>query len=229
MATKAKPLRDPEWPETLPNCPGCGYSLTGLTPPLTCPECGFEIDGKTLVLHGVVRTDKSVSKIRRVLWAMTFTAMIAWSLAIQVWTNMIQFGQGFFLGFGLFMLISLLLCIAAVIALVKTSKRDGAGSVAIVFTSGGFMAIANLETAQFEGEIVKWNRVAGMQLKRVSRFWYKIKIWSRSETLLEGGVRCTDELAPLVQDTLRAFHHGKEPEAYSSSTASTQIGPSGVS
>jgi len=163
------------------------------------------------------------------LWGLTFTAIIVWSLAFQVWTNILQFSQAYILGFGLFMLVSLVLCIAAVVALVKTSKRESAGSVAIVFTSGGFMAIADLETAQFEGEIVKWNRVAGVQLKRVSRFWYKIKIWSRNETLLDGGVRCTDELAPLVHDTLQAFRHGEEPNAQSSSTTSPQIGPSGVS
>ncbi|MEO0476863.1 MAG: hypothetical protein AAF085_12975, partial [Planctomycetota bacterium] len=127
----------------------------------------------------------------------------------------------------------LVICIAAVIALVKTSKREKAGSVAIVFTTGGFKAMADLRTAQLEGDIVKWERVRGIQLKRVSRFWYKIKIWGKGETLLEGGVRCTDELAPLVYDTLRAFQHGKEPGVYSdassSSTTSTQIGPSGVS
>lgn len=204
----------------------------GLTPPLTCPECGFEVDGKTLVLHGVVRTDKSVSKMRRVLWGLTFTGIIAWSLALQVWTNVIQFNQGYILGFGLFMLVFLLSCIAAVVALVMTSKRDGAGSVAIVFTSGGFMTIANLDTAQFEGEIVKWDRVKGIQLKRVSRFWYKIKIWDRGETLLDGGVRCTDELAPRVHDTLHAFRRGEPLETQSSSsssTTSTQIGPPGVS
>lgn len=220
-----QPLRDPEWPETLPNCPGCGYSLMGLTPPLTCPECGFEVDGKTLVLHGVVSTDKSVSKMRRVLWGLTFTGIIGWSLLMQVWTNLIQFTPGYIAGYGLFMLVFLLILIAAVAALVKTSKRDAAGSVAIVFTSGGFMAIANLETAQFEGEIVPWDRVRGIQLKRVSRFWYKLKIWGQGETLLDGGVRCTDELASLVHDTLQAFRHGDEPGVYSNSTTSTQIGP----
>ena len=94
------------------------------------------------------------------------------------------------------------------------------------------MAIADLNTAQFEGEIVRWDRVSGIQLKRVSRFWYTIKIWSSGETLLDGGVRCTDELAPLVHDTLRAFRRGEDLGTYSdpsNSTTSTQIGPSGVS
>ena len=231
LAKKNKTLPEPEWPETLPNCPGCGYNLMGLTPPLSCPECGFEVDGKTLVLHGVVRSDKSVSKMRRTLWGFTIAAWIIWGLLFEAWAQIIQFGSSNLLAFGAFLLVFLMICIAAIVALVKTSKREGAGSVAIIFTSGGFIAIANLNTAQFEGEIVQWQRVSGLQLKRVSGVWYKLKVWGRGETLLEGGVRCTEELAPLVYDTLNAFRTGSDPPAYSdsSSTTSTQIGPSGVS
>ena len=209
-----KHLPDPEWIETLPSCPGCGYNLNGLNLPGRCPECGFEVDDKTMVLAGVVKADATQPVWRRVLWIIVFTFSV---LLVYGWPAL------FFLrwfGLGL-----VLLWVATIIGLLATSKRSRSGKMKIIFATGGFYVVDDLHNAQHDGQAIPWGQVARMKFDRVSPVWYKVQLWSMNSKLLEAGVRCPDELASLVEDTIK----WRLKQNYLSSTASTQMGPSGVS
>jgi len=211
-------LPDPEWIQTLPSCPGCGYNLTGLIVPGQCPECGFAVDDKTMVLSGVVKADATQSAGRRVLWVLVFTAAFLMAYGWPFFILMRWFGCGFFL-----------LWLGTLIGLLATSKRSRAGKMKVIIATGGFYVIDDLHSPQHEGRAVSWDHVARMQFDRISPVWYKVQLWSANNNkLLEAGVRCTDELAPLVQDTIR-WRLNPDYSGSISSTTSTQIGPSGVS
>lgn len=207
-------MPDPEWIETLPSCPGCGYNLTGLVLPGTCSECGFGVDDKTMVLSGVVKADATQPIARRVLWIAVFTLGF---ILLYAWPALIFLR---WVGLGV-----VLLWLGTFIWLLATSKRSRSGRMKILFAANGFFVIENLHSTQHEGQAISWNHVARMQFDRVSPVWYKVQLWSANNKLLEAGVRCPDEMASLVQDTIR----WRLKQAYSSSTASTQSGPSGVS
>lgn len=182
--------------------------------PGNCSECGFAVDDKTMILSGVVKTDATQPTARRVLWALVFifgvVLLYAWpAIFIIPW-----------IALGL-----LALWLGTLIGLLATSKRSRSGRMKVVVASGGFFVMENLNSPQHEGQAVSWDAVARMQFDRVSPVWYKLQLWSATNKLLEAGVRCTDESAPLVQKTVR----WRLKRTYSSSTASTQIGPSGVS
>lgn len=186
----------------LPNCPGCSYNLTGLMPPVTCPECGFAIDEKTLVLYGVVKADASQSPLRRFLWAVVLT------------TGGILGYTWFFLIFlGWFGLVFFLAWLASLIVMLRTSKRTRAGKNAIVFGAGGFIVVADLSDPEHEGEAVPWKRVLRVKFDRVSAVWYRLRLEASDRKLLEAGVRCTDEHAGLVYETLQAFRTGARQSA----------------
>lgn len=207
-------LPDPEWIQTLPGCPGCGYNLNGLNTPITCPECGFQVDDKTMVLSGVVKTDATQSPYRRALWIVIFVLGI---LMLYGWPFLILIGWSG--------LILFLLWLGTLIALLATSKRSRAGKMKIIVASSGFLVVADLHQDQHEGTPVHWDRVRSVRWEKVSPVWYRLRMWSDKGKLLEAGVRCPEELASLVYDTINWHHHDR----YLSSTASTQIGPSGVS
>lgn len=168
-----------------------------------------------MVLSGVVKADATQPIARRVLWVLVFVIggvmLYGWPLLIMLrWVGLAVF----------------VLWLGTFIVLLTTSKRSRAGRMKIIFAKGGCFVLEDLHSTQHEGRPIGWNQVARMQVQRVSPVWYKVQLWSRGSKLLEAGVRCTDELAPLVEDTIK-WHLD---QAYSvSSTTSTQIGPSGVS
>lgn len=195
-------MRDPDWPAMLAACPSCAYNLNGLTPPINCPECGFAVDDKSLILHGVVKIDSSQSSIRRALWILVIVFGV---ILLYGWVGLIFMGW--------YGLIVFLLWLGGFITLIATSKRDRSGRSAIVFTAGGFIAVADLNDSRQEGQAITWKQVSGLRLDRVSPVWYRLQIWSPSAKLLDAGVRCPDEDAKLVYDTLEAYRTGQSSSA----------------
>lgn len=185
----------------LPSCPGCGYNLTGLLPPVGCPECGFTVDDKTMVLYGVLKTDATQSPIRKVLWGIIIVVGV---IILYAWFVLVLLGW-----FGLVLLLAWL---AGFIAMITTSKRDRSGKMALVFTAGGFVPLAELHDPRHESQPMTWDRVGGIKLNRISPVWYRLEMWSATQKLLDAGIRCPDAHAKLVYDTLEAYRTGKSAD-----------------
>ncbi|MEM1027419.1 MAG: hypothetical protein AAGJ38_04990 [Planctomycetota bacterium] len=202
-------LQDPEW-HTLPEfCASCGYSLIGLNTPGTCPECGLAFDEHTLVMIGIPRRGSTTSPLRRLAWGIVIGAGVLWLNCI----GFVAFEPMIFLVLGLGWLVGL-------IALLATGKRERSATQPLIFTAGGFGLASDAQT-QAGRTLQPWSDVNNFRLTRIGAQWFRLQIglshptdpgWglglghSKLSTVkFEAGVRCNDEHADRVCETLT--HH----------------------
>jgi len=198
-------LKPPEWREVPEHCANCGYSLEGLSSPGTCPECGFRFDAHTLVMIGIPRRGRTASPMRRTAWGVVLGVAVVWLHCLGFAT----FEPTVFFAVGVGWLIGL-------IALLATGKRERSVTQPIIFAAGGFGLASDADT-ETGRTLLPWSAVNGYTFDRIGANWYRLQLGQLRAPVLnqaaagwqsvkfEAGVRCADELADRVRDTLA--HH----------------------
>lgn len=205
-------LQPPEWREVPEFCAGCGYALQGLASPGSCPECGLRFDEQTLVMIGIPRRGSTTSPMRRVLWGVVLVGGVVWLNGL----GFMAFEPTVFLVLGLGWLIGL-------IALLATGKRERSATQPLIFSAGGFGLASDAQTDAGR-TLQTWAEVDGYRFTRLGAKWYRLQLGHEAPhrrddpsaalrtVTFEAGVRCSDEDADRVRETLT--HHLQQKRVY---------------
>ncbi len=198
-------LQPPAWREVPEYCAGCGYALEGLPSPGSCPECGLRFDEQTLVMIGIPRRGSTTSPARRMLWGVVLVGGVVWLNCL----GFVVFEPMVFLVLGLGWLIGL-------IALLATGKRERSATQPLIFAAGGFGLASDAQTEA--GRTLRpWSEVNAYRFTRIGANWYRLQLGRADHApageavdkldavKFEAGVRCSDQDADRVRETLA--HH----------------------
>ncbi len=198
-------LPDPLWTDHPQRCFKCSYALGGLMSPGLCPECGTRFDTlvegeDVLMLAGVPRTS-STSPGRSALWALLFVAG----------TVYVQFLMVFIMALGHYNWLIVVGLVAWTVAMLKSSKRERRGRENFILSSGGIARVAMDAHDRSDAVFVPWESVTRYELRRVSMFWRRLRMWGRSSVrpgeavVFDAGFRCPDADAPMVTEAVEFF------------------------
>jgi len=202
-----QPLPDPSLRESPGECPGCGYSLAGLPSPGVCPECRTPFGGRNLVLCGVPKSGGGPAW-RRVAWFIVLAigavffnfvfllAFLSWEIAV----------------------VGGLVYVGAIIWLLVTSPRERRGPERFII---GVAGIGRVPLRERQGAtdsiLIPWSGSDEVEFTRISAVWWRLRIGPPSASgritpaRFEAGVRCPDNRAQEVEETLRVLAAGGPP------------------
>lgn len=193
-------LPDPIWTDRASICVACGYSLEGLPAPGACPECGSAYDARQLILAGVPNSNSGSSIPRRLAWAAVVVIGVAHTLLWPVqlalnWTVLVAVTAGL---------------AGAVAYLLVTGPRDRGGTERFVVTPAGIWRTppsANLTETGRGSALVPWEGADGVESKRISAVWRRLRIGHRSggrlgRVVFDAGIRCPDARVGEVLATI---------------------------
>lgn len=206
-----KTLPDPRWDATSKFCAACGYSLDGLGEAGACPECGTRYSAFQLVLAGVPNRKSNRFTPRSLAWGVV---VVGWMLHAYGW--------------GLEMLFSrwLVLVVTAALAagliwLIATGKRERQGLERFIVTPTGIQRVPfkfDAGSDGFDAVFIPWDGADGVELRRISNVWRRLRIGTRHGARLrrivfDAGIRCPDSMAAQVQALIAQALAGEVPAA----------------
>lgn len=206
---KAPTLPDPRWDAASKLCAACGYSLDGLGEIGTCPECGTRYAAWQLVLAGVPHRKSDRLTPRSLAWGFL---VVGWVLHAYGW------GVEMMLSRWLVLVVTAALG-AGLVWLLATGKRERQGLERFIVTPTGIQRVPfkfSAGSERFDGTFIPWNGEDGVEVRRVSSVWRRLRIGRRHGKGLRGvvfdaGFRCPDAMADQVQVQIVRLLAGELP------------------
>jgi hypothetical protein len=204
-------LHEPQWVVRGSSCLGCGYDLQGLAPQGACPECGMEFEPHALILSGIANRARGGSLTRRLAWI----ALIALGILCgYLWPVLFLF-----VGWVATLLVFILLA-AGIAYMFITSPRERTGLERFCITRRGIvrLPLTIQKDASRDAQLIPWGDADAVTLDRVSPVWRRLRIgrhvgpaFPLTDITFDAGIRCPDDSAPIVQQTIREQIAGRRP------------------